>query len=339
MRDPSFGSRETPSTSARSPSVRSIRLSRSLSSSNLTASSRLPSRRFTVASSATSREPVSSPPRDCSTWCSRSAIAPSRLSSSVRTTRSTLARRLPIISSSSSMRPSSWPSVPSWRDSSERRSVTTRSRPSTLRSTSENVSRCARCSASWATRARLNNSSTRGGPSAKRSGFSGVVIGPKCKRLSRHRRKAYRPGSTEGHLVGLPFGHGDDRGPRRGCRGSPVSAGPGAGHAGRGRRHHRQHRRRRGLPRTPRLPGSRHRHLHAGRGGGPDGLGPGGRHLPHPRCLRPLRRSDVVPARRRRPGHPPLPDQPTPGRGHADRGDGRDHAGLGREGQAPPHVR
>ena len=119
--------------------------------------------------------------------CSRSAMAPSRLSSSARTTRSTPASRVPRVSSSSSMRPSSWPSVPSWRESSPSRSVTSRSSASSFRSTSANVSRWARCSASWATTARLKSSSTRG--TSGTSGFSGLVIGPKCKR---------RRGSSQG---------------------------------------------------------------------------------------------------------------------------------------------
>ncbi len=80
------------------------------------------------------------------------------------------------VSSSSSIRPSSWPSVPSWRESSPSRSVTRRSSPSSFRSTSEKVSRWARCSASWATTARLKSSSTRG--TSGTSEFSALVIGP-----------------------------------------------------------------------------------------------------------------------------------------------------------------
>ena len=72
---------------------------------------------------------------------------------------------------------------------------------------------------------------------------------------------------------------------------------------------------------------------------GAAGLGSGRRHLPDPRGLRALRRGDVVPPRRRRPGHPPVPHQPPPRGRHPDGGDGRDHAGLGREVQAAADVR
>src|SRR5581483_6018835 len=88
-RDPRAGSCPTappsppPSASA---SARSRRPSRSGMSSERTASSRLVSRRRTVDSSASSLVAGSSPTRDCSTWPSRSASAPSRVSSSARTT-------------------------------------------------------------------------------------------------------------------------------------------------------------------------------------------------------------------------------------------------------------
>ena len=283
---------------------------------------------------------MSSPASDCSTWCSRSAMAPSRLSSSARTTRSTPASRVPRVCSSSSIRPSSWPSVPSWRVSSPSRSVTRRSSPSSLRSTSAKVSRWARCSASWATTARLNSSSTRGIPSAT-SGFSGLVIG---RSVSACRGSvARRAGSGYGRhrpTSALSVRRWGRSRPLPGVSGQPASSGAWSGpmpaedvvvvgNTGDDEVFH-------GLHVSPDLDTVTYTLAGAV---GPAGLGPRRRHLPHPGGLRPLRRADLVPPRRRRPRHPPLPHQPAPGGRHADRGDGRDRPGLGREGQAPPDDR
>ncbi len=99
-----------------------------------------------------------------------------------------------------------------------------------------------------------------------------------------------------------------DHGSRRWRRRRPLPPGPRAGRpTGRGDGC-RQHRRRRPLPRPARVPRSRLRHLHAGRGPEPrHRLGPGRRDLPHHGRHRALRGPHVVPPRRPRPRHPPVP--------------------------------
>ena len=116
------------------------------------------------------------------------------------------------------------------------------------------------------------------------------------------------------------------RGPgrRSGC--GPPAAGPGAGRRP-GRDHRRrQHRRRHRAPRPAHQPGPRHRHLHPGRPGQRRDRAGGWPARPGRSwtTLERLGGADLVPPRRPRPGHPPLPD-PAAGRGgDADAGHRRD---------------
>ncbi len=141
-----------------------------------------------------------------------------------------------------------------------------------------------------------------------------LALGWRCRR---HRSSLSHPGAGAGGLS-RPLAWRRDHRPRRRSGRRPPAARPGA--RGRARRRDRrgQHRGRHRPPRPAHQPRPRHRDLHPGGVNNDETrLGPGRGDLGRHGEPRAPRRRGVVPPRRPRPGHPPLPHTTAVRRRHA----------------------